>query len=86
MVAHLDEERVAARHDQRDERERRRLALRLARVEQPARVDVALEVVDRDERLAVRPGERLGEVDADEQRAREARAVGDRDGVDVARS
>ena len=70
VVAHLDEERVPARHDQRDQRERRRLALRLAGIQQPARVDVALEVVDRDQRLAVRPGERLGEVDADQQRAR----------------
>ena len=74
VVAHLDEERVAARHDERDERERRRLVLGLARVEQPARVDVALEVVDRHERLVVRPGERLGDVDARPAASRRARA------------
>ena len=43
-----------------------------------------LEVVHADERLVVDPGQRLGEVDADEQRAGEARAVRDGDGVDVA--
>ena len=83
VVAHLGEEGVAARDDQRDEREDRVGAVRLAGVAQPRRVDVALEVVDPDERPVVDPGERLGEVDPDEQRAREARAVGDRDGVDV---
>ena len=46
---------------------------------QPGRVEVALEVVDPDERLVVDPGERLREVDPDEERAGEARAVGDGD-------
>ena len=81
--AHLDQERVSTRHDQRDQRERRRLALRLAGIGQPAGVHVALEVVDRHQRLAVRPGQRLGEVDAHEQRAREPGAVRDRDAVHV---
>jgi hypothetical protein len=44
---------------------------------------VALEVVHGNERLVVDPGERLGEVHADEQRAGEARAIGDGDPVDV---
>ena len=83
VVAHLDEERVAARDDQGDEREDRLLALRLAGIEQPGRVEVALEVVDADERLVVDEGERLREVDPDEERAREARPVRDRDRVDV---
>ena len=50
---------------------------------EPARVDVALEVVHADERLVVRPRERLREVDADEQRAREPGAARHRDPVDV---
>ena len=55
----------------------------VARVAQPGGVDVALEVVDPDQRPVVDPGERLREVDPDEQRAGQARAVGDRDRVDV---
>ena len=82
VVAHLDEERVAAADDERHERELGRRPLRLVGVEQPGGVDVALEVVDRHERQAVRPGQRLGHRDAHEQRAREARALGHRDGVE----
>ena len=41
-------------------------------------------MVDPDERLVVDPGERLREVDPDEQRAGETRPVGDGDRVDVA--
>ncbi len=46
-------------------------------------VDVAFEVVDGDERLAERVGEGFGVADADEQRAGEAGAFGDGDGVEV---
>ncbi len=46
-------------------------------------VDVALEVVDGDERLAECVGESLGVTDADEQRAGEAGAFGDGDGVEL---
>ena len=70
-------------HDERDEREDRIGSVRLAGIAQPRGVDVALEVVDPDERHVVDPGERLGEVDADQQRAGQARSVGDRDRVDV---
>ena len=83
VVAHLGEERVAARDDQRDEREDRVRPVRLTGVAQPGRVDVALEVVDPDQRPVVDPGEGLGEVDPDEERAGQARAVGDRDRLDV---
>ena len=83
MVPHLDEERVAAGHDERDEREDRLGLAVLAGVGQPGRVDVALEVVHPEERLVVDPGEGLGEVDADEERAGEPRPVRDGDRVDV---
>ena len=55
MVAHLGEEGVATGDDERDERERG-LGLRglvLTRVEQPGGVDVALEMIDPDQRLVV---------------------------------
>ena len=54
VVGHLDEERVAAADDERDERELRCRLLGLVGVEQPGGVDVALEVVDRHQRQAVR--------------------------------
>ena len=46
-------------------------------------VDVAFEVVDGDERLRERVGEGLGVSDADEERAGEAGAFGDGDGVEL---
>ena len=73
---------MAARDDQGDEREDR-LVLLLARIEQPRGVEVALEVVDADERPVVDERQRLREVDPDQQRSGEARAVRDRDRVDV---
>ncbi len=86
VVAHLDEERVPAGHDQGDDREgrlgsRRRI---LARIEQPAGLDVTLEVIDPDQGRGVDVGQRLGEVDPHQERAGQARTVGHRDGVDVA--
>ena len=83
VVAHLDEERVAAADDEGDERELGCRRLGLVGVEQPRRVDVTLQVVDRHERQVERPGERLGHRDADEQRAREPGALGHRDRRDV---
>ena len=53
VVAHLDEERVAAADDEGDERELGFRRLGLVGVEQPRRVDVTLEVVDRHERQVV---------------------------------
>jgi hypothetical protein len=46
-------------------------------------MDVAFEVVDRDERFVEREGEGFGVEDADEQRAGQAGAFGDGDGVEV---
>ena len=62
---------MAAGGDQADEGrvERDRL--------QPQAGDVAGEVVDHHQRLAGRVGERLGRGDADQQRADQARALGD---------
>ena len=48
-------------------------------------VDVAFEVVDGDERLAEAEGQGFGVGDADEQRADEAGAFGDGDGVEIVR-
>ena len=50
---------------------------------QQHRVDVAFEVVDGDEGLAEGVGQGLGVADADQQRAGEAGAFGDGDGVEV---
>jgi hypothetical protein len=82
VVAHLDKERVAAAHDERDEREHRLLAF-LARVQEPRGVQMTLEVVHADERPLVHERERLREIDPDQQRAGQARAVGHRDRVDI---
>ncbi len=83
VVAHLDQEGVAAADDERHEREDRFRAHRLIGVQQPRRVDVTLEVVHRDERQTGVPGERAGHGDADQQRTREAGTLGDRDAVEV---
>ena len=83
VVPHLDQERVSARHDERDQREDRIRPIRGVAVLQPGRVHVALEVVDPDERHVVDPGERLREVDPDEQRPGESGAVGDGDRAHV---
>ena len=55
VVAHLGEERVPARDDQRDEREDRIGTVVLARIVEPRGVDVALEMVDADQRLVRGP-------------------------------
>ena len=81
VVAHLGEERVAAaaRRARRAGRWARAGGRVLPGVQQPAGVDVALEVVDRDERRVVDPGEGLREVDPDQERAGQARTVRDGD-------
>jgi len=47
------------------------------------RGDVPLQVVDRDERDAARPGDRLGRREPDEQRSDKPRALGDADSRDL---
>ena len=66
---------MAARDEEGDERGREVAVL------QCRREQMAFHVMDADERPVARVGERLGIHDADEQRAREARARSDRDGV-----
>ena len=53
---------------------------------EPRGVEVTLVVVHRHERQVVQPGERARERDAHEQRARQARALGDRDRLDPRQS
>ena len=84
-ATHLDEQGVAAADDEADGREGRWRA-RLATLEQPCRVEVALEVVDGHQRSVVQEGQRLGHRQADQERRRQTRAVGHRDGVDLGRA
>ena len=78
IVAHVADERVAARDGQAHER---RLQLRVGDV---VGRDMAAHVVHRDERHAERERGGLGKVHADEQRADEPRRAGDGHGVNVA--
>ena len=77
VPAHLDQHRVAARHEQHDERELER------RIFEERRVAVRLEVVDADERHVPRQRQRLGRRDADQQGADQARPDGAGDGIDA---
>ena len=74
---------MAARDDQGDQRERRLLDARGFRRLQPGRIEMALEVVDTDQRPVLREREALGEVDPHQERPRESRPVRDRDRVHV---
>ncbi|ABA52958.1 hypothetical protein BURPS1710b_A0840 [Burkholderia pseudomallei 1710b] len=76
-VAHAHQLRMAARHEQRDERKRRRLG------DEQRRQQMPFEVVDADGRLVPRERERVRDARADEQRAREAGPLRERDRVDV---
>ena len=67
-LAHGEQQRVPAAREQARERRLERVG---AEVE---RRDVALQVVDRDERQPARPGDRLGRREPDEQRADQPRA------------
>ena len=73
VAARLDrrEQRVAARREQRQERRLDRIGLEVEGG------DVAVQVVDGDQRQAAGEGERLGGREADEERADQARALGD---------
>ena len=78
VVLHDDEQRVAARHDERRRGEAR------GRDPGASGVEMRLEVVDPHEREARRRARGLGGGDADEQRAGEAGAVENGDGVEIA--
>jgi hypothetical protein len=78
LVAHVEEQRVPAAREQAQER-------RLYGVRpRKERRDVAVQVVDRDERQPPRPGERLRRGDADQKRPDQAGALRDTDSLDVA--
>ena len=77
MLGHARQQRVAARGEQAQER-------RLDRVgREEVGGDVALEVVDRRERQPPRGGQPLAVATPIEQRADQARALGDRDQLGV---
>ncbi len=75
--AHVEQQRVASACKQAEERRLHRLGLEVERGDMP------VQVVDRHERQAAGPRERLGRGEADEQRADQAGPGGDRDAVDV---
>ena len=77
VVAHRGQQRVAAAGDQAEEGRLERLGL------EEVGGDVALQVVDRDQRQPPRRGDRLGGADPDQQRADQARAGGHRDRLDL---
>ena len=65
------------------ERKSRRVGALLCAVLQKHRVDVAFQVIHRNERLAERPGQRLGISHAHEQGSGEPGALGHGDGVEI---
>ena len=73
---------MTAGHDERNEREDR-LGRVLARVEEPAGVQVALEVIHPHQRAVVDPGKGLADIDPDEQGASQAGAIGHGDRIDI---
>ena len=77
MVADRGEQRVAAGGDEAEEGRLERLGL------EEVGGDVALQVVDRDQRQPARGGDRLRGRDADQQRADQPRPGGRGDRVDV---
>ena len=70
--------RFAAAREEAEERRLQRVGPR------EERGDVAVEVVDGDQREPARPGERLRRGDADQERTDESRALRDADRLDVA--
>ena len=77
VLGHAGQQRVAAGGEQAQERRLDRVRL------QVVGGHVAVQVVDRRQREPARGGEGLGGGDADEQRADQARALGDGDQLDV---
>ncbi len=75
-LANVEEQRVPSACEQAEERRLERVGL-----EVEGR-DVAVQVVDRNERQPARPGDRLRRGDADEERADQAGPLRDRDGVE----
>ena len=72
---------VAAGDDQRQHRETQ-LVIALPPLLQQHRMNVAFEMIHRDQRLVERKGQRLGIADADQQRSGKSRPLGDGHRVD----
>ena len=77
MVLDVEQERVPAAREQAEERRLDGVGL------EEERCDVAVQMVDRDERQTARPGERLRSREPDKQRADQARPPSDCDTTDV---
>ena len=77
VIGDVEQERVPAAREQAQERRLDRVRL------QVERGHVTVEVVDRDERQAARPGERLGRGEPHEQRPDQARAGRDGDPIHI---
>ncbi len=75
--ADVEQHRVAAARQQTEERWLERLRLEIERG------DVAVEVVDGDERQPARPRDRLRRSEADQEGSDQPRALGDRNPVDI---
>jgi len=76
-VLHVEQQRVPAAREQAQERRVERFGL------QVERGDVAVEMVDGDERQAAPPGDSLRRGEPYEQRTDQARSLRDRDALDV---
>ena len=73
--------RVSSRHNQGEHR-KLQLVIALLPLFQQNRMDVAFEMVDRNQRLVERERQSLGIADADQQRSGEAGTLRDRDRID----
>ncbi len=77
VIAHVQEQRVAAAREQAEERRLERI------VAEEEGSDVRVQVVDRDERQPASPRDRLRRAQADEERAGKPGPARDRDPLDV---
>ena len=82
VPGHQDQLRVAARH-QETEDWKDWFLWQIGGVAEPVRIDMRLEVVDRDEWTVERVRHRLGGIHPDDQRPSEARSLSDCYGVEI---
>ena len=82
VPGHQDQLRVAARH-QETEDWKDWFLWQIGGVAEPVRIDMRLEVVDRDEWTVERVRHRLGRVQPDDQRSSQTRSLGDGYGVEI---
>ena len=85
VIEHQHQLRMPAADDQAEQRERRlgREWLDAGEIGQPVGIDVALDVIDRHERQVMGRRHRLGDADADQQRADQAGPVGDGHRIEI---